>query len=306
MTVGIAAICERDDEPKVVAAADRMVTAPMGGSPIEYEHPTAKIHRIDDRPEVNAIAITSGYSSYADELYHRLGTRIEETPDDEKLSVRDIAENAADSYSSILQDTASRQVLDPLELSLQDLKRQDQFNPQFLSSLVGDIKDVQNNISEHLFILIAGVDEQGANIYLVHQADISNQNSIGYASTGSGTQPAQSEFIHTRYDDTCALREGKRVVVSAKVRAEEAQGVGENMDVVVVDDDEISALPDEDVQELREIHKEIEEKQETIKELVIREAEFEIDVLDEGHSLEADNVDENGENEESNETNNEE
>lgn len=272
MTVGIAVICEREEDPKIVAAADRMVTATMGGSPIEYEHPTSKLHPIE-HGDMHGVAITSGSTSIADELYHKIHWGLEAT--EPGLTAREIAEYAASCYNEILRETAERQVLKPLDMDLDDLKDQQRFQPQFLSALIGDITDRQQQVVANLHALMGAVDATGAYLFQVLEGDFANSTSIGYSAVGSGLQPAQSEFIHAEYDDTCSIEEALRLVVSAKMRSEEAQGVGQKMDMVVIDADGVHEVPEDDVEQLRETQEEIKAEQQSVKENIVEEYEYE-------------------------------
>ena len=254
MTVGIIAACQTDtDDPQVVIAADRMLTA-QRQSPIEYEHPGTKLSEIAaTAPNVHLYSVYSGGVGLAREFHDSLRQTINhvrnENPD---VGVRTIAQLAESQYSQLVRERVQSKALDPLGLDLDDLSKQHQFKDDFLQSIWGDVEEERQYINQNLTVLLGGVDGAGAHIYGISDSTLQNLNSKGYASTGSGYQPAQSEFIRCQYHAEDDLKTALSVTMAAKTRAEQAQGVGEETDIAIAHQNDTALLTQTQVDFLRD------------------------------------------------------
>lgn len=231
MTVGISVICQESTDPKVVLAADRMITT--GRNPrIEYEHTKSKIQTIHDDDVVACMGVASGTVSFIEEFFHRLDEQISES---EPLNIRDIAERGREVYTELGKDTVQNQVLDKLDISLNELsENRHDYDSDVLSSLLSDVAESQNDFASQLEVLIVGVDGFGGHIYSIQNFDMDPQNNIGYHAVGSGTQPARSVFIRNEYDTNESVKRAILNTIEAKNRSEEARGVGTEMDIAIV------------------------------------------------------------------------
>lgn len=231
MTVGIAAICQEDSDPKVVIAADRMITT--GQNPqIEYEHTRSKIQTLWDNEVVTCTAVASGTVSFIEAFFAKLSEKLEErTP----ASIEQIAGDAREAYTELGRTTVENQILSKFDLELSDLTGGDPpFESDILSTFLSDIADAQDRFKNRLEVVIGGIDGLGPQIFSVQNFDIDPQNTIGYHAIGSGNQPARSVFIRNQYDTTCDVERGIINTIEAKRQSEEARGVGAEMDIAVV------------------------------------------------------------------------
>lgn len=231
MTVGIAAISQEGLDPKVVLAADRMITT--GQNPqIEYEHTRSKIETLHDNSIVSCMAIASGTVSFIEQFFIKVE---DEFSDEDPMSVKEIADKARDAYTEVGHETVENQVLEKFDLTIPELTNGETgFESDVLSSFLSDVADAQDDFSRQLEVLIGGVDPQGAHIYSIQGFDLSPQNTIGYHAVGSGTQPARSVFIRNEYSTQTDVNRSIINTIEAKVQAEEARGVGRKMDLAVV------------------------------------------------------------------------
>lgn len=275
MTVGIAAICEADEEPKVVIAADRLVTTGLG-TRIEYEHTNSKMEEIVDTDSVRAMGVGAGALSLTDELFYKLRGELDETHD---KVVRDVVEKAIDASDTLLRESIERQILSPQGFdSYEEFNRsQKTLDKGVINGIQSDIIERKNDVFRGMNVLIAGVDSEGAHLYGVRENDMARYDSIGYHVVGSGSDPATSSFIRNQYDDTCSLEDAVMSVVEAKIRAEEAQGVGRQVDIAIIDDDEVRRLPDDEIRELREVQKEVSEAEKEARQDVLDEKDYSLD-----------------------------
>lgn len=281
MTVGLAAACKDGDSQKVVVAADKMMTL-QRASPIEFEHPGTKIKEIE-HPEVNAVAVASGSSSISDKFFDRFNKWIDEdveTSENETIqdidTVEELSQIASQVHNHILRETINSRSLEQYGLKLGDIQKSNQIDEQLLRSLMQDINEIREQFINSLSVLFVGVDSEGAKIYQINGGDYHSLNSLGYAAIGSGMQPAQSEFIYNRYNKNCKLEEALRSVTAAKMKAEEAQGVGEKTDMYIVSKNDTKEVEEDTIDDLRDVQKKIMEKQTNARQQVINNNELDI------------------------------
>jgi len=270
MTVGLACICGADtSDPKVVVAADRMVTSGRAARR-EYEHTSSKMVSIigenGDSP-VTAVGVGAGSVSLADEVFYKIDNKIQkQTPQ----NVRDIANKAVLSLQEVVQETIERQILSPYELDLNTFNQvQGQMNPQIVQGIYQEIKEKQNEVLQQVNLLLAGVDERGAegdgggnverdaHLYNILHNDMARNDSIGYLTVGSGAEPANSDFIRKRYDDNCDLPSALLAITEAKTQAEEAQGVGEDVDIAILHGGGRRDLDESELKNVRDVHEDV-------------------------------------------------
>jgi len=275
MTVGIAAICEADtDDPKAVVAADRLVTSGIAARR-EYEHTSSKMLDVfgaDGSAPCVALGVGAGSVSLADEVFYKTDSKI---ANNSPGTTRQIAEFGVGSLQDVVKETINRQVLSSHGLDLQSFNQiQGQMNPSVVQGIYQDMMEKKEEVLSQVNILLAGVDADGAHLYNILHNDMSRNDSIGYLTVGSGAEPANSTFIRNRYDDTCSLDDALLSVTEAKAQAEEAQGVGQEMDIAILSDQGRHDLSDDELEELREIHDEIVKAEREAREDTIEDNDY--------------------------------
>jgi len=275
MTVGIAAICEADtDDPKAVVAADRLVTSGIAARR-EYEHTSSKMLDVfgaDGSAPCVALGVGAGSVSLADEVFYKTDSKI---ANNSPGTTRQIAEFGVGSLQDVVKETINRQVLSSHGLDLQSFNQiQGQMNPSVVQGIYQDMMEKKEEVLSQVNILLAGVDADGAHLYNILHNDMSRNDSIGYLTVGSGAEPANSTFIRNRYDDTCSLDDALLSVTEAKAQAEEAQGVGQEMDIAILSNQGRHDLSDDELEELREIHDEIVKAEREAREDTIEDNDY--------------------------------
>lgn len=273
MTVGIAAVCESEqNQPRIILAADRLVTTGMAAR-IEYEHTNSKMETVFVEDEITVMGVAAGSLSLADDMFYKIGGYID---NNSISSVREIVEYGVDSYHDMLKETIERQVLKPNGFTRESFNnRQQQLNPQIAQGIYQDMLEIQNKVESSLNILIAGVDDSGAHIYSIQGGDMARFDSIGYHCVGMGAEPANSAFIRTRYNDECSVDDALLAVVDAKIQSERAQGVGREMDISVLSRGNIDQC--EDIGELRDIHEDVSDAEQEARGSVLDEKDYNFD-----------------------------
>jgi len=270
MTVGVASITQVDTgNHMVLLGADRLLTTHQV-SQIEHEHPESKLSKIGTRlPAANMGCVLSGALSLAEELKTNLTGRINtesQQVDPNAIGVQHVADWAAEEHRDLVQEKIESLVLSSYGLEIDDLSRQHQFKDDFLNGILGEVEQVQAEIQENLNMILCGVDTTGAYIFDISNNNKTSMTNPGYATTGSGKQPAQSEFIKAEYSKSCTTSEGLVVCASALYESQQASGVGGQIDIQVISFDINRELDQDIVGELMQREETIVEKQEDIRE----------------------------------------
>lgn len=267
MTVGMAAIADaRTENPKVVVAADTLLTTQQQ-SAIEHEHPETKLGRIaSSYNNVEILSVCAGAVSLAEKLSKKIEDVLPQAVEQGiPITVENVAELAAEQYRQLIQDQIHKRVLSSYGLSLEDMSKQHQFKDDFFNDVWTQARELEQQIMQNLVMLIGGLDQTGAAVYEIGNNDITGHNDIGYAVIGSGSQPAQSEFIKSKYGksddfDTCVA-----TATAANFRAEQARGVGGDMHMGVVSAHGTKFVNSDTVEALIDRQREIAEEQERVK-----------------------------------------
>lgn len=272
MTVGIGAICDADtDDPKVILSSDRLVTT-LQQSRIEHEHPETKLIRFaEGMSHTHILGIVSGSVQLGEELHElidrNLAAFVEEN--NEEPWVRTAAQLAGESYQAIVQSKIEKRVLQPYGLKLDDLSRQHQFQDSFLNDVLAEADELRNQIQNHLNLLIGGVGTQGPGLFQVVNNDVLPQNDMGYATIGSGVQPAESEFIKSEYGKSDGLDKALATVAAAHHQAKKASGVGGKPDIIVADTNGLHPVGDSTRDDLIDRQKHIAQEQQNQKDQIL-------------------------------------
>jgi hypothetical protein len=232
VTVCIAAICKWaiegiGDSPVIVGASDRMLTV----EDIEFQPPQTKIFPLTSSIYILIAGSAALQIEMCKKTFAEVGRRISLNP-----AKWFRVEEAADIFSNQIilhkKKTFSRLVLEPLGLDSNTfISRQKELSPDFLESITDEITKYKFGISA----IIAGLDEEGAHIYVVTGAGaISCHDSVGFAAIGGGRRHAESEFMFAGHTPYAEFSETMLLTYSAKKRAEVAPGVGAATDMFVI------------------------------------------------------------------------
>ncbi len=245
MTVCIAAMCGKDDEPRVVVGADRLITS---GGFMEFEHPGSKMVEISDK----AMVMVAGNANDGMRLVKEAAADLEDV-DGDGISIPDIAEDLGRRFAEARLKRAEQGALVARGLNLETyLERQAGLHPQ----VVMLVDNALTNWDLGVELLLGGVDDQGAHIHSNHNPGGGNQDhtAIGWGVIGSGAVhvlPSMAGFEHSPdagYGQTLFR------VYASKRRAEAAPGVGAETEIAVISRGEIKRLSSEELEELGSIY----------------------------------------------------
>lgn len=273
MTICIAAICENGKY--VIVMADRMIT--YTAPPFhQFEHPVPKIHKLSN----NAVLMTAGSALLPSELIYKIkkilrSGSVENSDSDYSFSsnmlsnyikIKDILDIIKKAYLLL-----RKQIIEERFLQKYDLKWEDYVNfikgvstsekglipfPAPSIKIFAEIEEFQLELQA----ILAGVDDEGAHIYVVEDPGVLNNfNDIGYAAIGSGNYHAMRSFIENSYSTAMPLWRALYIVYEAKKYAESAPGVGTQTDAMIISKDKIKILDSNDINQLEKIYKEKQE-----------------------------------------------
>ena len=235
-------------------------------SSIEYEDTDSKLEVITNTGGITAVAVGSGSLSLIDEILRRLESNMIANP---PSSMRELMQLARQSYQEMERETINNNVLSTFDLDVTELSDTDvELQPEFEDRIMNDTGSVRELLRKNVSLLFGGISDGNPEIYRLNGPDFNDQTSSGYAIVGSGQESARSLFIRNRYDaDAADLTQSIFSVGEAKVQAEERQGVGQKMDMVIVEPGKTEEL--DEINRLREDIKEISEQQQDVRQTIM-------------------------------------
>jgi hypothetical protein len=236
VTVCIAALCH--DPPydiHVVCAADRMMTAGVGGdADIEYEPlGTPKLLAV-----TNSIAMMpAGDGFVQSEIVQRMSPEIVDriVADPKRwFGVREVAEMYCKHYDEVFQERANAQVFVRYGIDFNTFKnRNKDLAPATIGNIVEEMRTFQAEYPG-VWTIFAGLEPRGAHIYSVLENTIYCHDGSGFAAAGVGARHASSQFMLARHSIKKTLAETVRLAYFAKKRSEVAPGVGTLTDMCLI------------------------------------------------------------------------
>lgn len=235
MTICIAVICDKNKDPKVILAGDRMITG--SHLSIEFEYPEPKLIQLTNNCAVatagDALAHTELFSIVKNELSLLRSPQIAQ-----------IVECIKDSYVKVRMKRIQDLYLRPK--GIDDIRMFYNMQRNLMPEIVMTLQNEIDNYDYGLQILIGGVDHSGPHIYCIYNPGMAVPfSSLGYHAIGSGTPHAISTFISSDYSMGCPYEEALYVTYKSKKISENAPGVGSrNTDIWLINRDNIIAMDD--------------------------------------------------------------
>jgi hypothetical protein len=227
LTICIGAICNIKEEPKVVVASDRMITA--GHLAIQFEHDVPKIEMLSS----TCVALTSGSITHT-EIFDRSRSRIAEL---KEPNIHQIAHIVKDEYIEEKKSRAEDSILRHRGLSFADV-----YSGRIPIELLVRLDSEIDEMRIELEVLVCGVDSLGGHIYYIRDVPIGMRmgmidclDSLGYMAIGSGSPHAVTTFITSSCTPYLSLKQALCIVYEAKKAAEVAPGVGKDTDIRIID-----------------------------------------------------------------------
>lgn len=224
MTICIAAKC---GEGIIFGAADRMKTA----GDIQFEPSTSKIFPLTTSITIMTAGDAALQAEIIRELWNIVSAQVKENPTT-WLKVKDIAYLYAHFHNLYKSKRSENAILTPLGLNKDSLiARQHEMSPDFLANLT---KQMLSFNLPFVAAIVTGIDDEGTHIYVLNADQISCMDTIGFASIGSGSRHAESQFMLARHSFNSPLPETLLLTYSAKKRSEISPGVGKETDMFMI------------------------------------------------------------------------
>lgn len=224
MTTCIAAKC---GEGVIFGAADRMKTA----GDIQFEPSTPKIIPLTSSIAIMIAGDAALHAEIVQDLWNSVSIRIKEEPTN-WLKVKDLAYLYSHFYNLCKLKRAENTILTPLGLNRDSfITRQHEMSQEFVTTLS---KELLSYNLPYAAVIITGIDDEGAHIYVVHGDQLSCMDTIGFASIGIGSRHAESQLMLARHSVNSPLPETLLLTYSAKKRSEVSPGVGKETDMFMI------------------------------------------------------------------------
>lgn len=212
----------------IVGAADRMLTS----GDVQFE-PSAGMKIVVLTRSI--FMMTAGDSALQTEVSGRVYKEVSERITVEPSRwwyVSEAVDVYIRHYNEIKKKRAENQILAPLGLTLVDFQNDQR---SMSDQLVNDIaKELLNFELASGATIIAGLDPDGPHIYAIYDNEPRCLDGVGFASVGSGSRHASSQFMLARHAWNADFADTLMLTYYAKRKAEVAPGVGRGTDMVVV------------------------------------------------------------------------
>jgi hypothetical protein len=242
VTVCIAALCNESKD--VVVVSDRMITATY--PPIAFEHGIPKIERICP----SCIVLTAGDALAHADLCRLVRSNISGLS---RPRVQQITEEVKKAYVVQRLKTVQERYLSSRGWKLSD------FYEEHIRRIPPDLAiAIDNQIATYdygLQIIVAGADPDEAHIYGIrHPGEVDCYDSIGYHTIGIGAMHAVSNLVANGYLPTANVKMSVYMVYEAKKNAENAPGVGNQTDIMIIRGDSQQIVTPEQIDQLEQIY----------------------------------------------------
>lgn len=219
VTICIGAICDKGK--KAIAVSDRM----LSWADVEFEQEIPKIEKLSD----NCIALSAGPALASTDLFRNVRRKIGTSSP--PISI--IQEMVKAEYSRIRKAKLEENLFNPRGFTMEWFYQ----NQQRLDENI--ILRLDNEVEQYdleLLLIVAGVDTTDAHLYQVANPGSSDCfDSLGFLNIGIGSRHASMTYIDERYTPRVSLNEALYISYKAKKRAEIAPGVGDDVDITILD-----------------------------------------------------------------------
>ncbi|MBI4468869.1 MAG: hypothetical protein HY650_06045 [Acidobacteria bacterium] len=221
MTVCIAALCTEKNQPVVIVASDRMLTA----GDIEFEPMQSKIYQLGPR----LVALTAGDAAVQASVCRDTATTLQANSIG---SATDAAQIYARTLNAYRCAAVEKSVLNPHGLDFKAFHDQQRnLAPDVVARLTEELAAFRLNVAT----IVAGIDSTGGHIYVINESALPSCNdTVGFAAIGYGSWHAESQFMFARYTVAWPVIPAFMLTYIAKKRAEVAPGVGEATDMAIL------------------------------------------------------------------------
>lgn len=222
VTICISAIA---DNGIIIGAADTMMTDTWRGVEFELKPSSAgksfvnKVSPITD----GIVVLTAGAATLQAEIIWEM-IMCGQKQQGAKWQVKEAVELYCNFYGQIKRNKINKSILNPIGLTVESFAaRQKELDSDFIQTIAHKIWGFEMETTE---TIIAGIDDDGSHIYVLHGDHYQCCDMIGFCAVGSGSSHAESQFMLAGYNRLFNQEDAFWLTYLAKRKSEIAPGVG--------------------------------------------------------------------------------
>jgi hypothetical protein len=218
----------------------------MTSEDVQYEPRSRKVSLLAE----SAVSMMSGDAALYTEIKDLVARELLAIPHDgdkRRPRISHIAELFGYYWTQVRHKRASRAILGPLGLNAHEfLARQQEFEPGLVQNIARELMNFPVN---DVAVIVAGIDDEGSQIFTMSNGDVRCNSAIGFAAIGSGARHAESQFMLAGHHPEALLPDTLFLTYTAKKRSEKAPGVGAATDMIMIQPDRGVTLIRDDIED---------------------------------------------------------
>ena len=219
MTICIAAISEAQTSPKIVFAADRLVSGH-----VQFEHGNPKIFGLRS----NCFLMLAGDPLKGSQVVSYVQKEIS----DKNIPIENIVNLVSKECIKLRNKTNEERILLPRNLTLEQFyNNMTKFPEWFADGLDEELQEEPYQLSFLLF----GIDDGIAHLYEIRShGEVYSYDTLGFAAIGIGAGQSISELGRFQYGSNIPLSQAIQLTYMAKKEAQRVGGVGRETDLGIL------------------------------------------------------------------------
>ena len=226
MTVCIAAFAEKSQA--IVCVADRAITYPSYGSPVQSD---SGMKKIIDIGNTRWCALFSGDSSFAQQVVAKVANKAVGQSVDFDWMEKNAETIYQECYENLVENKVLRPYLLKRETFISRSKDLQPLDPQIVSAVNSKLQAFEFSCQ----IMFCGFDSGGPHLFTIVEPGASERNDLeGHNAIGIGRETATSRIAWLETDNSESLVSVFYDLFDAKVASEIIQGVGYEWDGKII------------------------------------------------------------------------
>lgn len=219
MTICIATIAEADESPKIVFAADRLVSGQ-----VQFEHGNPKIYEL----RKNCLLMLAGNPLKGSLIISSVVEQINK----KSVPLKELANKVSIETRLLRNKTVEEQLLYPRSLTLEKFYSQIKQFPEWFADSIDD--QLQEDPYQIDFLLF-GIENDVPHLYQIRtNGEVNSYDSLGFAAIGIGAGQSIAELGRYQYGSNISLSQAINLTYLAKKEAERVSGVGKETDLEIL------------------------------------------------------------------------
>jgi len=219
VTICIATIAEADESPKIVFAADRLVSGQ-----VQFEHGNPKIYEL----RKNCLLMLAGNPLKGSLIISSVVEQINK----KSVPLKELANKVSIETRLLRNKTVEEQLLYPRSLTLEKFYSQIKQFPEWFADSIDD--QLQEDPYQIDFLLF-GIENDVPHLYQIRtNGEVNSYDSLGFAAIGIGAGQSIAELGRYQYGSNISLSQAINLTYLAKKEAERVSGVGKETDLEIL------------------------------------------------------------------------